>query len=130
MANSTAEQSGQEIDPIEYVAMRMGQGLTNKQIGLELVEAGMDPKRATELITALAEAKAKAMRSSGIRLALWGLLWCGGGIAITVATLNAAKNGGSYVVAWGAILFGGIEIIQGLVRASTATAELSALRNG
>jgi hypothetical protein len=39
------------------------------------------------------------------------------GIVITVGTYSAAADGGSYTIAWGAILFGGIQFFRGLVGA-------------
>jgi hypothetical protein len=47
---------------------------------------------------------------------LYGALWCIGGIVVTAATYSAAQNGGSYVIAWGTILFGGIQFLKGLFR--------------
>jgi len=47
-----------------------------------------------------------------------GGLWCGGGILVTLLTFAAASGGGSYVVAWGAILFGGIQFFLGFVARS------------
>ena len=44
----------------------------------------------------------------------FGLLWCVGGIVVTLVTYNAASNGGTYIIAWGAILFGGIQFLKGL----------------
>src|SRR6185295_15854679 len=52
-----------------------------------------------------------------------GALWCGGGLLVTFLTYGAATsdpNGGTYVVAWGAIVFGAIQFFRGLV-ASNAT---------
>ena len=46
---------------------------------------------------------------------LWGGLWCAGGILVTVATYSAASSGGTYLLAWGAILFGGVQFVKGLV---------------
>lgn len=46
-----------------------------------------------------------------------GLLWCIGGIVVTMVTYNNASNGGTYVIAWGAILFGGIQFLKGLFHA-------------
>ena len=44
-----------------------------------------------------------------------GALWCVGGIIVTATTYNAVKDtGGTYFVAWGAILFGGIQFLKGL----------------
>jgi hypothetical protein len=47
-----------------------------------------------------------------------GALWCIGGIVVTVATYSAvARSGGTYFVAWGAVLSGGIQFLKGLFRA-------------
>ena len=46
-----------------------------------------------------------------------GLCWCIGGIIVTVISYTTAAGGpggGSYIVAWGAILFGGIRFLKGL----------------
>ena len=43
-----------------------------------------------------------------------GLLWCIGGIVVTVVTYNNASPGGTYIIAWGAIIFGGIQFLKGL----------------
>lgn len=44
-----------------------------------------------------------------------GGLWCGGGLAVTLYTYVAASGGGTYVVAWGAIIFGGWQFVKGLI---------------
>jgi hypothetical protein len=44
-----------------------------------------------------------------------GALWFGGGVLVTVITKGLASGGGTYIVAWGAILFGGIRFVQGLM---------------
>jgi len=44
-----------------------------------------------------------------------GAVWCIVGIGITAATYGAAsRRGGTYVVAWGAIIFGGFQFLKGL----------------
>ena len=46
-----------------------------------------------------------------------GGFWLFGGLAITIGTLSSAAHnpgGGSYVVAWGAIIFGGLQFFRGL----------------
>lgn len=47
---------------------------------------------------------------------LYGALWCIGGIMVTTATYSSAvaHGGGTYFVAWGAILFGAIQFLQGV----------------
>lgn len=57
----------------------------------------------------LVQRKAKATNDI-----LIGGLWFFGGILITAITYSAAQGGGVYVVAWGAIVFGGIQFFKGL----------------
>jgi hypothetical protein len=48
----------------------------------------------------------------------WGAAWCLGGLFVTVLSYAAAANspvGGTYIVAWGAIIFGAIQIFRGIV---------------
>jgi hypothetical protein len=45
---------------------------------------------------------------------LVGGIWCAGGAVVTIITYQAAAAGGTYVVAWGAIIFGGIQFLRGL----------------
>ncbi|MGZ6267647.1 MAG: hypothetical protein ACXWNR_03685 [Candidatus Limnocylindrales bacterium] len=47
-----------------------------------------------------------------------GGLICAGGVVVTLATYNAAASsgGGSYIIAWGAIVFGGLRFLRGLAR--------------
>lgn len=61
-------------------------------------------------------------KSMGNKNMLVGALWCIGGIVVTAATYSAASSssgGGTYVVAWGAILFGGLQFLKGLFQALT-----------
>ncbi len=60
------------------------------------------------------DAGRSAARDAASKNMLIGGLWCGGGLIVTIATYSAASGGGSYVVAWGAILFGGIQFMRGL----------------
>ncbi|HTV48433.1 MAG TPA: SH3 domain-containing protein [Phycisphaerae bacterium] len=50
-----------------------------------------------------------------------GAIICGIGIAVTIGTYVAASNGGGgvYFVAWGAIVFGAIRCVRGLIRMFT-----------
>ncbi len=46
---------------------------------------------------------------------LYGALWCGRGIIITLGTYTmTAPNGGKYLIAWGAALFAAIQLFRGL----------------
>ena len=56
-------------------------------------------------------------RAAAEKRMLYGALWCIGGIFVTVFSyLSAASSplGGTYVIAWGAIVFGALRFFQGL----------------
>jgi hypothetical protein len=54
------------------------------------------------------------MATEGVRnIGIGGTIFVVGSL-VTVATYSAAQGGGHYVVAWGAILFGGIQFLTGL----------------
>ena len=66
--------------------------------------------------------EAEVTKAAGAKNMLYGALWCIGGIVVTVGSMSAASGGGSYVMAWGAILFGGLQFLQGLYQYLTAKA--------
>ena len=54
------------------------------------------------------------MNSRHKRKLVFGLLWFCGGILVTgVSAAMADDEGGSYVAAWGAVLYGLIQIVRG-----------------
>ncbi len=66
--------------------------------------------------------KIKATKAHGRKNMLYGALWCIGGIVVTTVTYsNASSGGGTYIVAWGAILFGALQFLQGLYQYLTAS---------
>mgnify|MGYP001043019291 FL=1 len=61
--------------------------------------------------------KSKALARKNI---ISGALWCGAGLLIT--GIGATSSGsGTYVIAWGAILYGGIQLVTGIYQYFTAT---------
>jgi len=59
--------------------------------------------------------------------AFYGLLWFGGGLVVTILTYALASNGGggTYVVAWGPVIFGGIQLFRGLIGLAAGDKELA-----
>ena len=53
-------------------------------------------------------------RTAGGKNMLYGALWCIGGLLVTFLTYSAASDGGTYVVAWGAVIFGVIQFFKGM----------------
>lgn len=59
-----------------------------------------------------------ARRALARKNILIGALLLGGGLVLTIATWSAASSGGgTYVLAWGPIIFGGIRLVRGLSQA-------------
>ena len=50
----------------------------------------------------------------GLRNMAIGGVICIIGILVTAVTYGAASGGGHYVIAWGAIVFGGFQFLKGL----------------
>jgi uncharacterized protein YgiM (DUF1202 family) len=53
-------------------------------------------------------------KDAGKKNMLYGALWFIGGVVVTIGTLSSSS--GSGIIAWGAILFGGIQFVQGLIQ--------------
>ena len=63
-----------------------------------------------------------ASKETGKKNMLRGSLWFIGGIVVTVGSLMLTSSGGTYIVSWGAIIFGGLQLLQGLYQYFTAPA--------
>lgn len=77
---------------------------------------GLARKSAESFVDKVYQARDSAVRKRARRDMLMGGLICVIGIVVTVTTYSAVSSagGGSYVVAWGAIIFGGIQFLRGL----------------
>jgi len=78
----------------------------------------LNPSKSTLGYQSKAPPRAKPARVSGSAhdhaLILNGLI-CGAGIALTVGTYLMSHGHGTFIVAWGAILFGGIRFVMALI---------------
>jgi hypothetical protein len=93
-------------------------GMTPEAAERTLLEHGVDEEIARDAVDRVMEVRREAIRKAGQKNMLYGGLWCGGGLIVTFATMSAASGGGSYVVAWGAIIFGAIQFFRGLSQSS------------
>jgi hypothetical protein len=69
----------------------------------------------------VAEAETAHHNKNAARLAkahsdMWaGAFWCIGGILVTAVSYNAVKDtGGTYIITWGAVVYGGYQFLKGL----------------
>ena len=79
-----------------------------------LIETGLRAEDADVVIANLQNQYKQEKREAGNKNMLYGALWCVGGLLVTILTYSAASDGGTYVVAWGAVIFGAIQFLKGL----------------
>jgi hypothetical protein len=89
-------------------------GKSKDKIQTELKEMGVSESTASVVIENTFRALKKAHREAGARNVFVGAAWCVGGVVVTALTYQLASGGGTFIVAWGAILFGGIQVLRGL----------------
>jgi hypothetical protein len=97
-----------------HAAKLLAGGQSEGQVVANLEEQGVPRELAEKIVSDLAEPVARAKRSAAHKNMMHGGLWCVGGLLVTGITYSAASGGGSYVVTWGAIVFGAIQFFRGL----------------
>jgi len=80
-----------------------------------LIQRGLDAETAAIVVKNVETEASKAKQSQADKDILFGSLWLAGGTIVTVVSMSSASGGGRYIITWGAILFGAIQLIKGLV---------------
>lgn len=78
-----------------------------------LVDQGTDPEVAATIVKTVEQRISTREKPSTNKDMIVGGLLFAIGLIITVGSYAAAAGGGTYVVAWGAMLFGAIQFIRG-----------------
>jgi hypothetical protein len=89
-------------------------GLSNPQIESKLIEKGLSALSVAEIMRGISKQRAGETKEAGVRNMLLGALLCVVGIVVTAMTYAAAIGGGTFIVAWGAIIFGAGLFVRGL----------------
>lgn len=116
------EEQREKIDQQEIVNQIYGftaDMLYNQKKSIEetkaaLIENGLRAEDADVVIANLQKQYKQEKREAGNKNMLYGALWCVGGLLVTILTYSAASDGGTYVVAWGAVIFGAIQFFKGV----------------
>ncbi len=99
-----------------FAAQEMKAGKSTYQVEQALEEKGLTPEAARIVVDRLSQARSKTSSDAATRHMAIGGIICVIGIVVTVATYSAASSGGgTYVVAWGAIIYGGWQFLRGLM---------------
>ncbi len=107
----------------DAVASQLAEGKSRENIVKELLKQEWHEDAAVQFVDNIANAMHEYENSSEgrneiakryARHMIYGVLWVVGGTVVTVATYGAASEGGKYVVAWGAIVYGAIDFFRGL----------------
>jgi len=96
-----------------YAFNEKKKGTTDEEIRKGIIERGLDEEHSSLIIKTL-ESKAKEVLDIHDSDMLRGGLVFAVGFIITVWTYSSAINGGTYFIAWGAIIFGAIRFFRGL----------------
>ena len=107
----------------DAVVTKLADGKSKETIVKELVQQDWPEDSANQFVDNIEQAindidesaeDRKELASECARHMVYGVLWAVGGTLVTVATYEAASEGETYVVAWGAILFGIFDFFRGL----------------
>ncbi len=80
-----------------------------------LIEQGLNEEIANIVVSNIEQQIKSAKKSRASKDMIFGALWCVGGLIVTAVTYSSASSGGgTYVVAWGAIIFGAIQFFRGV----------------
>lgn len=83
------------------------QDKNNLEIVAILTEKGIDRQTAIEITDYVENELRSAKKKAAQKDILYGALWCLGGLGLTLADVG--------FIFWGAILFGGIQLVKGVI---------------
>ncbi len=75
-----------------------------------LIEQGLSEEVAATVVKNLQSQISDAKKKRASKDILWGAIWCVGGIVATAAEIG--------YIFWGAIVFGGIQLVRGLINSN------------
>lgn len=120
METSTEEQQKAINQIYDYAAsLVLKEKKSYTETKAALIAQGIDEESASTIVTNLEEEINGAKKKQANKDMRNGALWCVGGIIVTAVTYSNASGGGTYVVTWGAIIFGAVQFFKGLFNASS-----------
>lgn len=105
---------------IDYTAKRLLEGATTVQVAEELADNDNESSKEDYLpfvaavYRQLDKEANSAISDEYKKRIVSGLLWMIGGGAVSLITYLAASGGGTYLIFWGAVVWGGIDLLRGI----------------
>jgi hypothetical protein len=116
--NTVTNLASSQQDPLgaafQHAVGLINQGKSRAQIESELKSIGLGQESVSGVVNRVFQLRKQAHRDVAGKNIMFGAIWCVGGTAVTALTYQMASGGGTYFVAWGAILFGGIQFLKGV----------------
>lgn len=110
---NTIEQTNPTDQIYAFAADQMvRQQKNNYQVKMALIEQGLSEANAAIVVENLEMQIEQARKNKANKDMLYGALWAVGGIIVTGVSM-ASNSGG--IIAWGAILFGAIQFVRGVI---------------
>jgi hypothetical protein len=112
----TREQQQEMGSRVKFVAQELAHKTPRKLIQKNLIDQGLSPEAAASVLKQTEEVLRKVRREKAKKQMMRGLFWTGAGVGVTLLTqLFARQLGGYFVVFYGAIFVGVINLLVGLV---------------
>jgi hypothetical protein len=101
---------------MKYAALELSNNKLPPIIVKELTDRGLQPEVASRIVTETQRLLKRARGEKYKKRMTRGLLWTVAGLVLTCGSYAFADQlGGSYVLCWGAIIFGIIDLLVGLI---------------
>jgi len=111
MENNQKEQEQAVNQIYEFAAnLLLEQNKSSEEVKNILIEKGLELEVATTIVENLENQIKNAKKEDANKDMLYGALWCIGGLIATISDFG--------YVFWGAIVFGGIQFIKGVVNSN------------
>jgi hypothetical protein len=99
-----------------FAAQELSRKQSPKTVVQKLVNQGVTPATANQIVTETQNALKKALAEKGKKRMTRGMIWAVIGIVLTCGTMTFASNlGGKYILFYGAVIYGVIDFIAGLI---------------
>ena len=112
--DSLKDASMEEVYEVARALMR--KGAQNHEVESQLVYRGISQQAAASVVKNVIKMRGdtRGGAGAGVKNMVAGGALCIIGILITTVSYMAAAGGGTYVITWGAIVFGGVLFVRGL----------------